>query len=127
MEIVEQTGLSWTAVNTAIRLYNQGGTSQLKPGVRGKKLGSGRSLSAEQEQAIRQTICDKRPEQLKMDFALWSRPAVRQHIELGLGVKLSIRAVGNYLSRWGFTPQKPIKKAYEQRPEAVQAWLDGEP
>ena len=59
-----------------------------------------------------------------MDFALWSRPAVRQHIELSLGIKLSIRAVGNYLQRWGFTPQKPIKNAYEQRPEAVQAWLD---
>jgi hypothetical protein len=59
-----------------------------------------------------------------MDFALWSRGAVRQHIELSLGIKLSIRAVGNYLARWGFTPQKPIKKAYEQRPEAVKAWLD---
>ena len=35
-----------------------------------------------------------------------------------------VRGVGNYLSRWGFTPQKPIKKAYEQRPEAVRAWLD---
>ena len=35
-----------------------------------------------------------------------------------------MRAVGNYLKRWGFTPQKPIKRAYEQRPEAVTAWLD---
>ena len=35
-----------------------------------------------------------------------------------------MRGVGNYLKRWGFTPQKPIKKAYEQRPKAVQAWLD---
>lgn len=49
---------------------------------------------------------------------------MRQHIELAQGVKLSIRAVGNYLARWGFPPQKPIKKAHEQRPEAVQAWLD---
>ena len=24
----------------------------------------------------------------------------------------------------GFYPQKPIRRAYEQRPEAVQAWLD---
>ncbi len=32
--------------------------------------------------------------------------------------------MGNYLARWGFTPQKPIQKAYEQRPKAVQAWLD---
>ena len=50
---------------------------------------------------------------------------MRQHIELSLGIKLSVRAVSNYLARWGFTPQKPIKKPYEQRPtEAVQAWLD---
>jgi transposase len=63
MEIVEQTGLSWTTVNTALRLYREGGASRLKPGVRGKKPGSGRSLSAEQEQRIRQTICDKRPEE----------------------------------------------------------------
>ena len=59
-----------------------------------------------------------------MEFALWSRAAVMQLIEREYGIKLSVRGVGNYLSRWGFTPQKPIKKAYEQRPEAVQAWLD---
>ena len=124
MRIVEQTGLSWTAVNTALRLHSAGAASQLKPGVRGKKPGSGRSLTPAQERSVQQTICDHRPEQLKMDFALWSRPAVRQHIEQALSIKLSIRAVGNYLARWGFTPQKPIKKAYEQRPEAVKAWLD---
>ncbi|KAF1014339.1 MAG: hypothetical protein E5299_00826 [Burkholderia gladioli] len=32
--------------------------------------------------------------------------------------------VGLYLASWGFTPQKPMKQAYEQRPEAVQAWLN---
>ena len=31
-----------------------------------------------------------------------------------------------YLARWGFTPQKPIRRAYEQSPAAVQAWLEGE-
>ncbi len=62
MQIVEQTGLSWTGVNTALRLYSAGGAGALKPGIRGKKSGSGRSLSPAQEQAIAQTICDKRPE-----------------------------------------------------------------
>ena len=47
-----------------------------------------------------------------------------QLIEHEYRIKLSVRGVGNYLKRWGFTPQKPIKRAYEQRPEAVQAWLD---
>ena len=83
-----------------------------------------RILSAEQEAMIRKTICDKRPEQLKMDFCLWSRAAVMLLIEQECQIKLGVRTIGKYLKRWGFTPQKPIKKAYEQRPEAVQAWLD---
>ena len=73
---------------------------------------------------MRRRICDKRPAQLKMEFALWTRGAVRQLIEREFGVRLSIRATGEYLRRWGFTPQKPIKRAYEQRPEAVKQWID---
>ena len=126
MQLVELTGLSWSAVRVALDLYEEGGIAALKPDARGKKLGSGRSLSAEQEQALQKIICDKRPEQLKMDFFLWSRPAVKELIERECGIALSVRSVGQYLARWGFTPQKPIKRAYEQRPEAVQKWLDEE-
>jgi len=32
--------------------------------------------------------------------------------------------MGKYLARWGFTPQKPLKKAYEQSPAAVGKWLN---
>lgn len=126
MQIVTATGLSWPSVRGALDLYERGGLVALRPSVRGKKPGTGRSLSAEQELAIQRIICDKRPEQMKMDFALWSRPAVMQLIEREYGIKLHVRSVGKYLTRWGFTPQKPIKKAYEQRPEAVQKWLDEE-
>ncbi|MCP4120990.1 MAG: IS630 family transposase, partial [Bacteroidetes bacterium] len=37
-----------------------------------------------------------------------------------------LRTVGNYLSQWGFTPQKPLKKAYEQSPTKVKKWLEDE-
>ena len=124
MQIVEHSGLSWSAVNAASTRYLTAGASSLKPAARGKKQGGGRMLSESQERAIRQIICDKLPEQLKMEFALWNRAAVMQLIERECGIKLSVRGVDNYLKRWGFTPQKPIKKAYEQRPEAVQDWLD---
>ena len=126
MRIVTATGLSWPSVRSALDLYERGGMAALKPPVRGKKPGTGRSLTANQEQNLQRIICDKRPEQMKMDFALWSRPAVMQLIEREYGIKLHVRSVGKYLSRRGFTPQKPIKKAYEQRPEAVQKWLDEE-
>jgi transposase len=124
MRIVELTGLSYPTVRKAIDQYERGGVAAIRPARRGRELGAGRSLTADQEQVIRQIICDKRPEQLKMDFALWNRAAVMQLIEREYGIKLHVRSVGKYLARWGFTPQKPICRAYEQRPEAVQAWLD---
>jgi transposase len=124
MRIVELTGLSYPTVRSAIDGFEAGGMAAIKPSRRGKTSGQGRTLSPVQEQAIQKLICDKRPEQLKMDFALWNRAAVMQLIEREYGIQLSVRGVGNYLSRWGFTPQKPIKKAYEQQPEAVKAWLD---
>jgi len=124
MQIVDLSGLSYPTVRSAIDRYKKGGFAALKPSRRGKRKGQGRTLTEEQERAIREIICDKRPDQLKMEFALWNRAAVMQLIERAYGIKLSVRGVGNYLSRWGSTPQKPIKKAYEQRPEAVRAWLD---
>lgn len=124
MPIVEYSGLRWYAVNAAITAYSTAGAAALKPAARGKKQGSGRLLSESQESAVWQIICDKRLKQLKMAFALWNCAAVMQLVERECGIKLSVRGVGNYLKRWGFTPQKPIKKAYEQRPKAVQAWLD---
>jgi transposase len=104
--------------------YEAEGMAALAPQKRGRCAGEQRALSAEQEVAIQRLICDKRPEQLKMDFALWSRAAVRLLIERECGVRLHVRSVGKSLSRWGFTPQKPIKRAYEQSPPAVREWLD---
>ena len=61
-----------------------------------------------------------------MDFALWPREAVLIYIREHFGIDMPVRTVGEYLKRWGFTPQKPIKAAYEQKPEAVKKWLDEE-
>ena len=124
MQIVELSGLSYPTVRNTITLYEAGGWPAIKPAARGNKPGEGRRLTPEQEATIRTTICDKRPEQLKMDFYLWSRAAVGELIRREHGIELGVRTVGKLLKRWGFTPQKPIKKAYEQRPEAVRQWLD---
>ena len=124
MQIVAMTGLSYPTVRSCIDRFDAGGWAAIRPARRGRQRGAGRVLTPAQEQAIQRMIIDHRPEQLKMDFFLWSRAAVMQLIEQECGLKLGVRTVGKYLARWGFTPQKPIKKAYEQRPEAVKAWLD---
>jgi len=125
-EIVATIGLSLHAVSKAINLYKQGGLEALIPAKPGLRSGAGRVLSKEQEQMVQKLIRDKLPEQIKMDFALWTRGAVCLLIKEKFNLDLPIRTVGDYLSRWGFTPQKPIRRAYEQNQVAVQRWLDQE-
>jgi len=88
MQIVELSGLSYPTVRGVIDRYGQDGAETIKPTPRGRQDGDGRSLTVEQEFRVRQIICDKRPEQLKMEFALWNRAAVMQLIERECGIKL---------------------------------------
>ena len=99
------------------------GTRSLLRDERGRAVGEGRTLNAAQEKEVRALIADKLPDQLQLPFALWTRKAVAQLLETRFGLKLPVRTMGEYLKRWGFTPQKPVKKAYEQNPKKVKHWL----
>lgn len=66
------------------------------------------------------------PDQLMLPFALWTRQAVVMLIRDLFKFEMPIRTVGDYLKKWGFTPQKSIRKAYEHCGKAVQKWLDEE-
>ncbi len=123
-QIARDVGLSYTGTWRVIDRYEAGGMKALAPRKRGRRVGTRRALAAEQEARIQKLIRDKRPEQLKMEFALWSRIAVRQLIIDEYGIAVPVRTVGKYLGRWGFTPQKPIERAYEQSPAKVKAWLE---
>ena len=75
---------------------------------------------------MKRAIADKTPDQLKFPFALWTRQAVKELIKQLCCIDMPIRTVGEYLKRWGFTPQKPLRRAYEQNPKLVKQWLDEE-
>jgi transposase len=122
-QIAEIIGAHPTRICRWCRAYETGGAKAVTLRKRGRRPGSGRRLSGEQEKQLRQMIRDKTPDQLKLAFALWTRLAVQQVIRQQWGVRLPIRTVGEYLRRWGFTPQKPIRRAYEQNPKAVRQWL----
>lgn len=123
-EIGEAVGVTRVAVSGWWRRYNSSGIKALKAKRRGRKSGEHRTLSVKQESEIRKMIVDKTPDQLKMPFALWSRQAVGLLIKARFDIKMPVRTIGLYLQRWGFTPQKPAKRAYEQRPAEVKKWLE---
>lgn len=123
-QIARDFGMSYSAVRLIVRRFKADGAGGIAMGRRGRPHGSCRSLTGGQEEVIQRLIQDKRPEQLKLDFALWTRAAVMLLVEHECGVKLPVRSVGEYLKRWGFTPQKPIRRAYEQSSVAVGKWLN---
>lgn len=120
--ISEIVGLSQSHISTIWQKYQRGGLDAIKPGVRGRRHGAQRELTAEQEVGIQKLLVDKTPDQLKLAFALWTRDAVRLAIKQTYGIELPLRTITDYLKRWGFTPQKPTKRAYEQNPKAVAQW-----
>ncbi len=86
-----------------------------------KSWGLGINLSESKKK-----ITDTMPDQFKLAYGLWTRKAVKELVERDYNITLAINTMGDYLRSWGFSPQKPKKRAYEQCPKKVQKWLDQE-
>jgi transposase len=67
-------------------------------------------------------IVGKDPRQMQFEFALWTREMVREVIRREFGVALSVVSVGRLLRKLGLSPQRPLHRAYQQNPEAVERW-----
>jgi transposase len=119
-------GVSAYIVSQWMKRYRAGGEPALDARKRGRQPGAGALLTPKQARTIRALVIDKCPEQLKLPFFLWTRDAVRELIQRKYGVTVSINTAGNYLKQWGFTVQKPVRRAYEQNAAAVQRWLTEE-
>ena len=123
VDVIRTMGVGKTSLYEWLCAYDSGGEAALAARVVGRKPGHTR-LSKRQQNSIRKAVMDKHPDQLKLPFVMWNRAAVQRLIAKRYHVTLSLRAVGNYLKRWGMTPQKPLKRAYEKCGEQVEQWLD---
>lgn len=123
-EIATYLGVHRTTVWKWWRKYQLVGESAHFQQKRGNKLGGGRTLTLKEEERLQQLILAHFPDELDIDSGLWTRSAVQSLIVWECGVKMPIRTVGEYLKRWGYSPQKTLKRAYEQEEQRVKAWLD---
>jgi len=123
-DVATTLGVSAYIVSQWMKAFRRTGEQALNARKKGPAKGTGTRLTAAQATTIRRLIVDKYPEQLKLPFYLWSREAVQELIFRKFMIPVAIRTVGNYLRDWGFTVQKPVRRAYEQNRAAVQRWLD---
>jgi transposase len=113
--------VSRQSVNNWMKKYRSGGLRRLRGARRGRP--SVDRLAPHQAATAVRLISDRCPDQLKLPFVLWTREAVGELLARRFGVQVSVWTVGRYLHRWGFTPQKPLRRAYERDPELVRKWL----
>lgn len=123
-EAARTFGVSRQSIYTWLHRVRVGGTRALRSRPRGRPPQS--QLKPHQAATTVRLIADRCPDQIKLPFALWTREAVRDLIAQRWGVHVSVWTVGRYLRRWNFTPQTPLRRAYERDPEAVRRWLEEE-
>ena len=87
-----------------------------------KATGRPRKLTPVQEHQVFRWVNGKNPMQYGFDFGLWTRQIVRGLVGTKFGVSLSLASVGALLARQGLTAQKPLQRAYQRDPEAIERW-----
>ena len=123
LAIARALGVHKNTVYRWLKAWRVAGAASLKAKKRGRRPQAKRLLDADQAAEVQRLMTDNGPDQLGLPFALWGREAVRDLVQTRFGVRLALRTVSDYLRRWGFTPQRPIKRARERQDAAVQAWL----
>lgn len=118
-EVIQSYGLCRTAIYRWLRAAKRGGEAALAA-----RKGTGRpdKLTAAKKQKVRTWICGKDPRQYGFDFGLWTRKIVAELIERKMKIQLSLTSVGRLLAELNITPQKPLRRAYERDPAAIEKW-----
>src|SRR5690348_14251772 len=124
VEAAETVSVNRRFVGQWVKAAAQGGEAALAGRRRGRRPGEQKALSAVQEDRLRVLVARGCPDQFGLSFALWTRQAVRALIARETGVWLTLSVVGRYLRAWGFTAQRPARRAPERRDGAVRAWLE---
>jgi len=118
-EIIKALGFHRSCIYEWLAQYREGGEEALRT----KPItGCPPKLNGSQLQKLYQIITEKDPLQLKFSFALWTCAMVRELLKEEFGVRLSEVSVGRLLKKVGLSPQRPLRRAYQQDPERVERW-----
>jgi len=118
-DVIASYGLCRTSIYRWLRAQSKRGEQGLQ-----SRKGTGRppKLTDRQKQRVRRWICGKDPRQYGFDFGLWTRKTIAALIKEHMGIELGLTAVGRLLAELNITPQKPVRRAYERDPEAIEKW-----
>ena len=119
-QVARVLGVSRATVYGWLARYREGGWDRLDARKRG---GRKPKLHARAMAWIYRTVTLGNPRQYQFQFALWTSAMVGQLIERRFGIRLSRASVCRLLNQLGLSAQRPLWRAYQQDPAAVERWL----
>lgn len=113
-------GINRTTIYEWLSKYRAGGWDALKsrptpgrvPQLNGKKM-----------KWVFDVVTQKNPQQMKFEFALWTREMIQKLIKNRFGISLGLKSIGKLLAQLGITCQKPLYKAMQRNESLVREWL----
>jgi len=118
--VIASYGFCRTSIYKWLRKVRRGGRGD--PLLSSKGTGRPPKLTGKQMRQVFRWINGKDPRQYGFDFGLWTRQIVAALIAERFGIELSLASVGKLLANLNLTPQKPLQRAYERDPAAIEAW-----
>ena len=119
--VVRSLGMSRTSIYRWLKAVAESGRGELALLAR-PITGRPSKLTPAQQQQVLGWIDGKDPRQYGLGVGLWTRQIVAMLIEHKLGLRIGLTAVGRMLARLGLTPQKPLQRAYQRDPQAMERW-----
>ena len=113
-----------TSIGKWRKQYQKYGDNGLLPKKKDVSVWINSKLNSEQINILRKMIIKNTPDQMNLEFSLWTRKAIQILIYQMWKIKVCLVTVGRYMKKLGFTIQKPIRRAYEQNPKNVKKWLN---
>ena len=119
--VVRSLGMNRTSIYRWLRAEadsGQGERALLARPITGRPS----KLTLSQQAQVLGWIDGNDPRQYGLGVGLWTRQIVVVLIEQMLGLRMGVTAVGRMLARLGLTPQKPLQRAYQRDPKAIERW-----
>jgi transposase len=119
--VAQSFGLCRTSIYKWLRAHRKRGRDALRSTT---AKGPTPKLTEVQKRRVRRWIVGKDPRQYGFDFGLCTRSIIAEMIQNRFDVSLTLPSIGRLLTSLDITPQKPLRRAYDQDGEEIRRWQE---
>ena len=115
-------GFSPTSMCKYIREYKASGECSFDYEKRGVKVGQRSKMSATQESKLIYDILHHTPNEIGMEYSLWTSKVVKEYIATNFDIDYARSTIRDLMRKLGFSSQKPNRLSYKRDDQKISRW-----